>query len=126
MAKDGGGKERRKRPRIPVKGEVAGRIHTIAQAPVVDISETGALLEVGAVLRPGTLYVLRLSFGPELHLTLRSRIVRTYVHSFQSTGGESVVTYRAAVEFIELSDSDRQLLRTHIDNIQGNVELEFE
>jgi hypothetical protein len=127
MSKDEGGRERRKRPRVPVqKGEVSGRIHTINSAPIVDISENGALIEIPASLRPGTVYVMRLSFGPELHLSLRTRVVRTYVHAFQSNEkGESVVSYRAALEFVEMSDPERQLLRTHIDAIQ-NVDMEFE
>jgi hypothetical protein len=127
MSKDGGGRERRKRPRVPVqKGEVSGRIHTVNAAPIVDISENGALLDVGASLRPGTIYVVRLSFGTDLHLSLRTRVVRTYVHSFQSNDkGESVVAYRAAVEFVDMSDADREMLRSHIDAIQ-NIDMEFE
>jgi PilZ domain len=127
MTKDEGGRERRKRPRVPVqKGEVSGRIHTVSAAPIVDISETGALIEVSASLRPGTVYVMRLSFGPELQLSIRSRVIRTFVHSFQSNEkGESVVAYRAAVEFIEMSEEDLQMLRSHIDAIQ-NMDMEFD
>ena len=103
-----------------------GRIHSVNSAPVVDISETGALLEVTSALRPGTIYVLRLSFGADRQLTIRSRVIRTFVHSFQpKTGGESMVNYRAAVEFVDLPDADRALLRAHIDSIQ-NLDMEFE
>jgi hypothetical protein len=127
MSNEGGGRERRKHPRVALKkGEVSVRIHTINAAPVLDISEHGALLEVEAVLRPGTPYVLRLTFGADRHLSIRSRIVRTFVHSSQAkAGGESALTYRAAVEFIGMSDEDRELVRVHIDSIQ-NVDMEFE
>ena len=127
MTEQGGGRERRRRPRVPLqKGEVSGRIHTINAAPIVDISENGALLDVGSSLRPGTLYVLRLTFASDLHLNLRTRVVRTYVHSFQANEqGESVVAYRCAVEFIALSDADREMLRSHLDAIQ-NIDMEFE
>jgi PilZ domain len=127
MTSESDGRERRKRPRVPLqKGEVSGRIHTFSGAPLVDISENGALIEIAASLRPGTVYVMRLSFGAELHLNLRTRVVRTYVHAFQSNEkGESVVSYRAALEFVEMSDAERDVLRAHIDSIQ-NVDMEFE
>jgi hypothetical protein len=126
-SKDGAGSERRKRARVTLqKGEVLGRIHTVSSAPVLDISEHGALIEVAAALRPGTLYVLRLTFGPDRDLSVRSKVVRTFVHSFQAgNGGEQVVTYRAALEFVDMSDEDRELVRTHIDSIQ-NIDMEFE
>jgi PilZ domain len=121
------GRERRKHPRVPLqKGEISVRIHTIAAAPVIDISDHGALLEVGTVLRPGTPYVLRLSFGGDRQLNVKCRVVRTFVHSSQPQGGgESMLTYRAAVEFIDMSDEDRELVRVHIDSIQ-NIDMEFE
>jgi hypothetical protein len=124
-AKDG--RERRKQPRVPIQGgEVEGRIHSVNSAPVIDISETGALLEVSSALRPGTVYVLRLSFGPDRQLNIRCRVIRTFVHSFQpKAGGESNVTYRAAVEFMDMMESDRAVLRAHIDSIQ-NIDMEFE
>ena len=53
------GAERRRRPRVAVHGEVMGRIHTVASAPFVDLSESGALLEVACALRPGAFYTLR-------------------------------------------------------------------
>jgi hypothetical protein len=120
-------KERRKRPRVAVKGEVLGRIHTLSSAPVLDISEDGALLEVSTVLRPGSLYTLRLALGPERLLSLKTRVVRTYVHAFHpKRGGESVVTYRAALEFLEVSEQDRAVLRQHLEDVQGALDLEFE
>lgn len=108
-------------------GEVVGRIHTVSSAPVLDISENGALLEVATVLRPGSLYTLRLTLGPDRILALKSRVVRTYVHAFHPRkGGESVVSYRAAVEFLDVSEPDRTLLRQHMEDVQGALDLEFE
>ncbi len=111
----GSGAERRRRPRIPVHGEVMGRIHTVAAAPFVDLSETGALLEVACSLRPGAFYTLRFSLpkGPELGL--KARVVRSFVKGFETgQGGESVVVYRTAVEFVEIGDEDRSALRRHL------------
>lgn len=120
------GRERRKRPRVSVHGEVQGRIHTSSSAPILDLSETGALLEVSSVLRPGSIYALRLPIGPEGVLNLRSRVVRSYVHGFQpQKGGETLVRYRAAVEFIDVSSQDRALLRSHLDGLEGSLDEEF-
>jgi hypothetical protein len=119
------GRERRKRPRVAVRGEVVGRIHTVTSTPVLDLSENGALLELATALRPGTLYMLRLSVG-SLHLNLRCRVVRTHIHSLTpAEGGETRTTYRAAVEFIDISAEDRQLLRAQLEGM-GPVEWEFE
>lgn len=123
---DSGVKDRRRGPRVAVNGEVSGRIYTATAAPVLDLSETGALLEVSAALRPGSIYTLRLSVSPERELSLKTRVVRTYVHSFRpKEGGESVVTYRAAVEFLEVPEPERALLRQHIGNLQGYLDVEF-
>jgi len=120
------GRERRKHPRITVKGEVLGRIHTALPAPILDLSETGALLEVSSVLRPGSIYALRLTLGPDLVLSLRSRVVRSYVHGFQPRkGGETLVRYRAALEFIETTEADRALLRSHLGGLEGSLDQEF-
>ena len=119
-------KERRRSPRVAVNGEVLGRIHTVSAAPVLDISENGALLEVSSAVRPGSIYLLRLALSHERQLNLKSRVVRTYVHSFQpKEGGESVVTYRAAVEFLDVSEQERAFLREHIGDLRGHLDVEF-
>jgi hypothetical protein len=118
-------KDRRRQIRVSLNGEVLGRIHTVTGAPVVNISETGALLEVACVLRPGTVYSLRLALGTEARgdpdtaepqMTFKSRVVRCYVHGFQpNAAGEQAVRYRAAVEFLALSEQDKSLLREHLE-----------
>ena len=111
-----GGSERRRRPRVPVHGEVMGRIHTVASAPFVDLSESGALLEVTCSLRPGAFYALRFVIpdaGDEL--VLKTRVVRSFVHGFKTTpGGESLVLYRTAVEFVETTARDKTVLQRHL------------
>ena len=48
------GRERRKKIRVAVNGDVHGRINSASAAPVLNLSESGALLEVSSVLRPGS------------------------------------------------------------------------
>ena len=110
------GKDRRVRARVALNGEVLGKIHTTALAPVIDLSETGALVEVRSVLRPGAVHSLRLPLPSGGELTLRGRVVRSFIHGFERTGAaaETPVRYRAALEFLDLSDQDRAAIRQHL------------
>jgi hypothetical protein len=107
--------DRRRWPRIPVRGEIVGQIYTETAAPIVDLSEGGALLEVPCVLRPRSLYTLRLVLGRSVALTLKASVVRSYVHHFEDAGGgETRVRYQAALQFVEVGDADRSLLRQRL------------
>lgn len=115
MAQSEGGAERRRRPRLAVHGEVMGRIHTVASAPFVDLSETGALLEVSCALKPGAFYALRFGVPEGVELVLKTRVVRSFVQGFQpGPRGESLVMYRTAVEFVEMTVEDRAVLQRHL------------
>ena len=111
----GTGAERRRHPRVPVQGEVMGSIHTVASAPFLDLSETGALLEVTCALKPGSFYRLRFSVPGAGDLLLKTRVVRSFVQGFR-TGpkGETVLLYRTALEFVELLEGERTALRKHL------------
>ena len=111
----GTGAERRRHPRVAVHGEVMGSIHTVASAPFVDLSETGALLEVTCALKPGSFYRLKFGIPGTGELMLKTRVVRSFVQGFK-TGpkGETVLLYRTAVEFVELLEGVRTALRRHL------------
>ena len=115
MASDSGGRERRRWPRAPLKGEVVGQIYTEHAAPILDLSEGGALVEVPCVLRPRSLYSVRLAIGPGTVLMLKANVVRSYVHHFESAGeGETRVRYQAALQFVDVRPEDQELLRRRI------------
>ena len=108
-------RERRRFPRTPVHGEIVGQIYTETAAPVLDLSEGGALLEVPCVLRPRSFYTLRLALGRGAVLMLKATVVRSYVHHLERFGqGESRVRYHAALHFIDASPHDRELLRLRV------------
>jgi hypothetical protein len=110
-----GGRDRRVRARVAVRGDVVGKIHAVNPAPVVNLSEKGALVEIGCAIRPGTVQMLRLPVLPEGEMTLRCRVVRSFIHGFGSgAGDERQVRYRAALEFVGLSDDERAALRSHL------------
>ena len=81
MAEEWDGAERRKYPRVPLKGEVKGKIHTVSAAPVIDLSVEGASLEVPCALEPKTTYTLRLAVGPTEQLEVKGKVIRSWVHS---------------------------------------------
>ena len=111
MAEAWDGRERRKYPRVPLKGEVKGKIHTVSAAPVIDLSVEGALLEVPCVLEPKTTYTLRLAVGPTEQLEVKGRVIRSYVHGFErNERGETVIKYRAAVQFQAVGDAQKEAL----------------
>jgi hypothetical protein len=111
----GTGAERRRHPRVSVHGEVMGSIHTVASAPFVDLSETGALLEVTCALKPGSFYRLKFKIPGTGELVLKTRVVRSSVQGFKSgPKGETVLVYRTALEFVELLEGERTALKRHL------------
>ncbi|HLE21062.1 MAG TPA: PilZ domain-containing protein [Vicinamibacteria bacterium] len=122
MAEDWNGRERRKHPRIPLKGEVKGKIHTVSSAPVIDLSVEGALLEVPCALKPKSLYTMRLAISPTEHLEIKGKVIRSYVHGFErNERGETVVKYRAAVQFQAISDSHKETLYRVVQRLSQNA-----
>ena len=106
--------ERRKQLRVPAKGGVRGKIHTAASVPVLDLSMSGALLEVPCTLKVGEIYTLRLAIRPDV-LAIKSKVVRSYVHGFdKNERGEMVIKYRAAIQFLDLSDKYQTLIGSYI------------
>ena len=95
-------------------GEVRARLHSTTTAPLIDLSESGALVEVGGPLRPGSQYIFRLPVPDGGELTLRCRVVRCYIYRFEHAGEETVACYRAAVTFTEVSDAERVRLDAHL------------
>jgi len=111
MAGEWNGRERRRHPRVPLKGEVKGKIHTVSSAPVIDLSVEGALLEVPCALTPKSMYTMRLALSPTQHLEIKSKVIRSYVHGFERNAkGETVIKYRAAVQFQAIPDEHKETL----------------
>ncbi len=110
--------ERRKQLRVPAKGGVRGKIHTAASVPVLDLSISGALLEVPCTLKVGEIYTLRLAIRSDV-LAIKSKVVRSYVHGFdKNERGEMVIKYRAAIQFLDLSDQNQTLIGGYIRGVE--------
>jgi hypothetical protein len=108
-------RERRSTSRLALHGEVLGRMPSGAVVPVVDLSPTGALLEVYSVLRPGSVHGLRLQLGPREEVAVQARVVRSFIHRFDNQArGETVVLYRVAVEFTDLRAAEKAALERRL------------
>ncbi len=123
MAEEWSGRERRKHPRVPLKGEVKGKIHTVSAAPIIDLSVEGALLEVPCALKPRSLYTMRLALSPTEHLEVKGKVIRSYVHGFErNERGETVIKYRAAVQFQAITGAHKETLYQIVQKLaQGAV-----
>ena len=108
MSKDWQGNERRSNPRIPMS-RAKSTVET-REAAIVDISLSGALLEVSSALPSSAQCVLKLYLDEET-LDLSGEVVRSYVHGFDKAGtGLPSVKYRAALKFAEVKDKERAKL----------------
>jgi hypothetical protein len=71
--------------------------------------------------------MLRLPLRGAGELTLRCRVVRSFIHGFdRAAGEESAVRYRAALEFIGLSDEERAALRAEVEGGAGRDHADTE
>jgi hypothetical protein len=106
MSNDWQGEERRAHPRVSLKeGKSPARV---VASTVVDLSLSGALLEVGSTLPTKSRYTVRLEQDGGQPLELAGEVVRSYVHGFdKDEKGLPAVKYRAAIQFIDLTPETR-------------------
>ena len=121
MSDEWQGDDRRGHPRVPIAGELQGKIETTIEAPLVDLSLSGALLEMPSALAANTRYRLKVdtSDGGE-PFQVDVEVVRSYVHGFDRDGsGQPAVKYRVAIRFFEITDPQRAMLQKLIDRGSG-------
>jgi hypothetical protein len=96
------GEERRGHPRVSLKERE--RPSRVVASTIVDLSLSGALLEVGATLQTKSLYTVRLEQEGGEPIELAGEVVRSYVHGFdKDEKGLPSVKYRAAIQFVDLT-----------------------
>ena len=104
---------------MSLNGEVRGKIHTEASAPVINLSLTGALLEVPCTLQVGAFYTHRLALHGDRFVDVKGKVVRSYVHGFdKNERGEMVIKYRAAIEFHSVGDAQREALEKFLEGMK--------
>lgn len=121
MSDDWKGSERRDHPRVPMDGSLKGKLESTVEAVLVDLSLSGALLEVASGLPASRRYGLRLPLQSGDSLELLAEVVRSYVHGFdRQPSGKPAVKYRAALQFVELDEAQTKGLESLIEQSAGS------
>ena len=121
MSNEYEGDERRDHPRVPIDGQLQGEIEASVVAPLMDLSLSGALIEVPSALPANAHYALKLPMSETESLELHAEVVRSYVHGFDSVSvGKPAVKYRAAIKFVDLTDAQQQSLKQLVDRGSGD------
>lgn len=122
-AKEWQGDERRGNPRVRLQKGVNGAIQGALQASVVDLSMSGALLEVPTAPPTSSRFVLKLPLETAGDtLDIAGEVVRSYVHGFDKEGtGPPSVKYRAAMHFLELGPAERDGLAKFLEERGGET-----
>ncbi len=114
------GDERRDHPRVPIDGQLQGEIEAFVVAPLMDLSLSGALIEVPSALPANARYALKLPMSETDSVEIQAEVVRSYVHGFDSiSAGKPAVKYRAAIKFIDLTDAQQKSLKQLMDRGSG-------
>jgi hypothetical protein len=101
MSNEWQGEERRAHPRVSLKERESPS--RVVASTIVDLSLSGALLEVGSTLTPKSRYTVRLERADGQPLELDGEVVRSYVHGFEKDEkGLPAVKYRAAIQFVDV------------------------
>ena len=102
MSNDWPGEERRAHPRVSLKERESPS--RVVASTIVDLSLSGALLEVGSTLQTKSRYTVRLERPDGQPLELAGEVVRSYVHGFdKDEKGLPAVKYRVAIQFVDLT-----------------------
>jgi PilZ domain len=109
-----------------MKGGGSDAVETVLPTAIVDISLSGALLEVPSTLSSRNRYVLRVPLTEGGSLELDGMVVRSYVHGFDKvTAGLPNVKYRAAIKFIDVSSAQLEALERML-SVSGSFERNAE
>ena len=115
------GDERRGQPRVAIDGGLQGEIEAAVAAPLMDLSLSGALVEVPSALPANARYSLKLPMSETESLEIQAEVVRSYVHGFDTvSAGKPAVKYRAALKFVDLTEEQTLSLKQLMDRGQGD------
>ncbi|MGH9319783.1 MAG: PilZ domain-containing protein [Vicinamibacteria bacterium] len=116
MTNEWQGEERRSHPRILLSDKTRGS-GAFVETSIVDLSQSGALLEVPSALPAKSRYLVRLVLEDGRRLELSGEVVRSYVHGFdKAPQGVPTVKYRAAIQFVDLTPDSRR----HLESLLGS------
>jgi hypothetical protein len=126
MAQEQSPQDRRRRPRVKLDGGLVANVQTVLQAPIIDLSVSGALIEIEEALRPSNRCTVRLPVGEDQTLRLTARVMRSVLVSLAREGDAgSAARYQVALEFVDLSDESAATLNAYLGRVDGAVSAEI-
>jgi len=96
---------RRAHERHDLPGHASGEVKIYHSLEIRQVSEGGALVEIGVPLQLDSLHDFRLTLG-DRSVVVKGRVV----HSHISTVGSDRLTYRTGIEFVDLSEAVTQAI----------------
>jgi hypothetical protein len=105
--------DKRDRERIEILGELHGEVMIFQPLSVKEISRGGCLVETAFPLHLNSLHDVRLTLG-ERSIVLKARVAHCHISDVE----QEIVTYRSGVEFIEMNDRVRDVIRAFIEAIK--------
>ena len=110
----------RQHARFVVRGQVKGRVTSVYEAYILNISLGGALIEHAYVVRPGSSSSLDLDLQGK-RLSLRCRVARSVVHRGElQPDGERALIYHTGLEFIDAPKETRLMISNYIQSVIDN------
>ncbi len=108
---------RRQHARFVVRGNAKGRVTTVYDAHILNISLGGALIEHAHVVRPGSTSSLDLDLQGK-RLSMRCRVARSVVHRMElQPDGEQALIYHTGLEFIDAPKETRLMISNYIQSV---------
>jgi hypothetical protein len=84
---------------------------------LIDLSESGALVEHIDPIRPGEIYRLALTLDGQ-NVQVLARAMRVFAsHRLTVTGGERQVVYRTGMEFVGLKKEAASRIASHVESL---------
>lgn len=116
-ATEKGNSNRRHHARFVVREKFLGRVTSVYDATILNISLGGVLIEHAHVVRPGASSSLDLDLQGK-RLSLRCRVARSVVHRAErQPDGEHALIYQTGLEFIDAPKETRIMISNYIQSV---------
>jgi len=102
--------EKRDRERIEILGELHGEVMIFQPLSIKEISRGGCLVETTFPLHLNSLHDVRLTLG-DRSVVMKGRVAHCRISDVE----QEIVTYRSGVEFIEMNDRVRDVIKDFIE-----------
>jgi len=108
--------ERRRTPRVRFRTRTPALLQ-LRDVNLIDISQSGTLVEHFEPLRPGEIYRLAATFDGQ-NVEVLVRAMRVFAsHRITVAGGERQVVYRTGMEFVGLKKEAANLIARHVQSL---------